>query len=62
MSGWEAQITEFAKSVFRPGNTACDRCDVALKAVIDERCSEILGLEGSTADEATVQCRFLNGC
>ncbi|WOI35487.1 hypothetical protein R1T40_21330 (plasmid) [Tritonibacter scottomollicae] len=46
----EAQITEFAKSAFRPGNTACDCCDAALKAVIDERCSEILGLEGSTAD------------
>ncbi|WP_417701321.1 DUF6998 domain-containing protein [Pseudophaeobacter sp.] len=25
----EAQIAEFAKPVFRPGNTACDRCDAA---------------------------------
>jgi hypothetical protein len=27
--GSEAQIVTFAKSVFRPGNTAYDRCDAA---------------------------------
>lgn len=50
MEGRNAQIATFAKFAFRPGNTALDRCDAASKAVIDERCGEIPGLGGSTAD------------
>ena len=64
VDGSYAQIATFAKSAFRPGNTALDRCDAALKAVIDERCGGILVLEVSSADGAavnssTMKFRFL---
>ena len=42
----------FAKSTFRPGNTALDRCGAAPKAVIDEGCGDFLGLDGSSAGQS----------
>ena len=55
-----AQEATFAKSTFRPGNTALDRCGAAPKAVIDEGCGDFLGLDGGPADKVGFRCGCAN--
>ena len=59
MEDRNAQEVTFAKSAFRSENTALDRCDAASKAVIDERCGKILGLEVGSADKADLLCIWM---
>jgi len=54
-----AQLATFAKFAFRPGNTALDRCGAAWEAVIDARCGDFLGLDGSSADKADLLCIWM---